>query len=445
MANVKHTTNNGEILTTNCKRVATALKRFAEFLGSYDRCYNVMLNNIKSANDNNTTTYTDDSYNTITMTLTVSDNNDNYTLTIKHTHNAPKTIWSICNQDGNIKDFTDRKELFEYAYKNNLYGNFETIWIEEKELKDERFDYYETVDYEELDLYKIRTMLEFDICDMKVNTNATEYTLDNIKDRYAIKDDATDKCHYVYTKTWCKDDKKRVYIKDYKNRSIGYIDAVNGDIKINDRQGIYADELDYALINIIADMTKNHVTDSKDDNKETSTNNKTQQTCHIKAYYDGKEITIPYNDYKCRKYAVEYIHNLFKERVVPYETIFTLHYNTTAETITILTVIPTTDLIQYNIDDINDGLKNDCYKKVREGFERLCDVITGTMKICIDLSDGNNTPYCTIKKSRYNCHYQFKFVKCSYMKKPSDFARWLYFKTFVRSIELKCWYFDYKR
>lgn len=175
MANVKHTTNNGEILSTNCKRVVTALKRFAEFLSNYDNIYDDMLSKLN--NDNNTTTFTDDRYNTITMTLTVNDSNDNYTLTIKHTHNAPKTIWSICNQDGNIKDFTDRKELFEYAYKNDLYGNFDIIWIEEKELKDEKHDYYETVDYEELDLYKIRTCLEFDICDMKVNnTNDTKDT-----------------------------------------------------------------------------------------------------------------------------------------------------------------------------------------------------------------------------------------------------------------------------
>lgn len=280
MANVKHTTNNDEMLTTNCKKVATALKRFAEFLGNYDRCYNDMLNNIKSANDNNTTTFTDDFYNTITMTLTVNDNNDSYTLTIKHTHNAPKTIWCICTQDGTIKDFDDRKELFKYAYDNNLYGDFDDIWIEEKELKDVRFDYYETVDYEELDLYKIRTCIELDICDMK--TDNTNNTNDN-------------------------------------------------DV---------------------------------------------------------------------------------------------------------------TDLIEYNIDDINNGLKNDCYKKVREGIERICSIITDDMKVCIDLHNGNNVNYCTITSTDNKGYYGFKYVKSTYIKKPSDFARWLYFKTFVRSIELKCWYHD---
>lgn len=175
--NVKHITNNAEILTTECKRVSTALKRFATFLNEYDRCYNDMLSEITSTT-NNTTTFTDDRYNTITMTLTANDNYDKYTLTIKHTHNAPETIWSICTPDGTIKDFTNRKELFEYAYNNNLYGSFDNIWIEEKELKDDRFDYYETVDYEELDLYKIRTCIELDICDIKANKDTNDTNKD---------------------------------------------------------------------------------------------------------------------------------------------------------------------------------------------------------------------------------------------------------------------------
>lgn len=355
MANVKHTTNNCEILTTNCKRVATALKRFAEFLDNYDEYYSDMLNNIKSANDNNTTTFTDDRYNTITMTLTVNDSTDNYTLTIKHTHNAPKTIWCICNQDGTIKDFDDRKKLFEYAYENNLYGNFDIIWIEEKEIKDERFDYYETVNYEELDLYKIRTMLELDICDMKTN-NETDNTKEN--------DNET-------------------------------------------------------------------ATDSADGN-----DNETPQPCHIKAYYDGKELTVPYSEYKCKKNAVEYIHNLYINRVVPYETLFMIYYGKHVETITIENVIDTSDLLQYNIDDINHGLKHDCYKYVREGVNHICDIITDDMKISIDL---DKTQYCTITKSRYSGYYCFKFVKTVYTKKPCDFARWLYTQTFTHRIDLKCW------
>lgn len=201
---------------------------------------------------------------------------------------------------------------------------------------------------------------------------------------------------------------------------------------INNKYGVNA--VYYDTDSILCDNSKQNV--------YVAQHNETPQIYKIKAYYDGKELTIPYNEYKCKECVIEYIHNLFMERVIPYETLFILYYGKHAETKTIDNVLDVTDLIEYNIDDINNGLKNDCYKKVREGIERICSIITDDMKVCIDLHTGNNVNYCTITSTDNKGYYGFKWVKSTYIKKPSDFARWLYFRTFVRSIELKCWYCD---
>lgn len=169
MANVKYTTNNGEILTTSCKRLSTALRRFTAFLKEYDRYYNEMLSELNSEN----VIVTRDTCDTETVTITLTNDTDTYTLTIKHNTKVPDTVWSICTQDGEIKGFTDRKELFKYAYENNLCDDFDEVWIEEKELKDITHKYYETVDYESLDLYKVRSMLELDICDTDTTESET--------------------------------------------------------------------------------------------------------------------------------------------------------------------------------------------------------------------------------------------------------------------------------
>lgn len=57
--------------------------------------------------------------------------------------------------------------------------------------------------------------------------------------------DACDDSHYFTFKLWEKGDKKRIYINDYKRRTLGYIE--NGNTIINDRQGNTQDEIDYAL------------------------------------------------------------------------------------------------------------------------------------------------------------------------------------------------------
>lgn len=301
--------------------------------------------------------------------------------TTKHTHNAPKTIWCICNQDGTIKDFDDRKELFKYAYDNNLYGNFDDIWIEEKELKDERFDYYETVDYEELDLYKIRTCIELDICDMKTdNTNKTPAEL---------------------------------------------------KAEINNKYGVNA--VYYDTDSILCDTEKQNVCIHHDKATDST-------TCYIKAYYDGKELTIPYNEYKCKECAIEYIHNLFMDRVIPYETLFILYYGKHVETITIEIVLDTPDLLQCNTGYVNEGLKRDNYKIVCEGLKRLCSLIDDSHKCIVSLVTANNTHDFVIFKSKFEGLWTFYSEYKATMQTPETFARWLYHNTFTHKIVLKYWH-----
>ena len=247
------------------------------------------------------------------------------------------------------------------------------------------------------------------------NTDNITYTLDNLKNRYAIKDDCTENCHYVYVKTWCKDDKKRVYIKDYKNRYIGYIDAVNGDIKIDNRQGIYADELDYALINIIADMT-NHITDNTESNNKTSAelkaeiNNKygvnavyydtdsilcdaekqnicvhqnkatdnevyatttkiivrdvckNDEVCTITPYENGKELTTPIPEMKCLTNVIDYVTRLYDMNVVTRETYFKI--SRVGKRDVILTYTNTHNIVQYyNISDKMQSLATTAIEK----------------------------------------------------------------------------------
>lgn len=216
--------------------------------------------------------------------------------------------------------------------------------------------------------------------------------------------------------------------------------------EINKKYGVNA--VYYDTDSILCDAEKQNVCVQHNTYKEllhlidnNETTNKTSQTCNIKAYCDGKELSVPYSEYKCVEHALEYIHSLYINRVVSYDTVFIMKLGSQAKEYTIHTLIGITDLIQYNIDDINHGLKHDSYKYVRDGVNRICDIITDNMKIVIDL---NKTLYCTITKSRYDGYYRFKFVKTVYTKKPSDFARWLYTQTFTHRIDLKCWYRDLK-
>lgn len=129
--------------------------------------------------------------------------------------------------------------------------------------------------------------------------------------------------------------------------------------EINNKYGVNA--VYYDTDSILCDSEKQVV------NVSHNTSDTTPQPCNIKAYYDEKELTVPYSEYKCEEHAIEYIKALYENRVVPYETLFILYYGKHAETITIEKVIDMPDLLQYNIDDINYGLITDWYEKVCEG------------------------------------------------------------------------------
>lgn len=63
------------------------------------------------------------------------------------------------------------------------------------------------------------------------------------------KSDANNReCDYITFKAWEKNGKKRIYLNDYKGRTIGYIDQ-NNDNKavIMDRQGNTASDIDFVI------------------------------------------------------------------------------------------------------------------------------------------------------------------------------------------------------
>lgn len=65
--------------------------------------------------------------------------------------------------------------------------------------------------------------------------------------KIAKNDNAHDDYCYLTFKMWEKGNKKRIYINDYKCRTIGYIE--NNEIIINDRQGNSQNEIDFAINN----------------------------------------------------------------------------------------------------------------------------------------------------------------------------------------------------
>ena len=51
--------------------------------------------------------------------------------------------------------------------------------------------------------------------------------------------------NYLTFKCWTRGDQKRIYINDYKGRTLGYIEGSNTFIK--DRQGNTQEEIEYAI------------------------------------------------------------------------------------------------------------------------------------------------------------------------------------------------------
>ena len=79
----------------------------------------------------------------------------------------------------------------------------------------------------------------------------------------ATADTEIDSQHLTF-KYWSKGDKHRVYIVDYKRRTLGYIDLDNNNaVEINDRQGNTQADIDYAVAAFMA-----AVTDSSDEAQE---------------------------------------------------------------------------------------------------------------------------------------------------------------------------------
>ena len=80
----------------------------------------------------------------------------------------------------------------------------------------------------------------------------------------ATADTEIDSQHLTF-KYWSKGDKHRVYIVDYKRRTLGYIDLDNNAVEINDRQGNTQADIDYAVAAFMA-----AVTDSNDEAQDTA-------------------------------------------------------------------------------------------------------------------------------------------------------------------------------
>ena len=67
------------------------------------------------------------------------------------------------------------------------------------------------------------------------------------------KNGRTDECDMLTFKYWAKNGKERIYINDYKHRTIGYIDVTTGEVVINNNQGNYESEIEMAIDGFIAE------------------------------------------------------------------------------------------------------------------------------------------------------------------------------------------------
>lgn len=76
------------------------------------------------------------------------------------------------------------------------------------------------------------------------------------KVRIAKRADANNEIdsHFLTFTAWSKGDKNRVYINDYKRRTLGFIDLDNNhNVVINDRQGNMQSEIDFAIAAFVAE------------------------------------------------------------------------------------------------------------------------------------------------------------------------------------------------
>ena len=74
------------------------------------------------------------------------------------------------------------------------------------------------------------------------------------------KADAEIASQWLTFKLWEKSGKSRVYISDYKRRTLGYIDLDNGnEVVINDHQGNMQEEIDFAVSAFFAEYIDEEV------------------------------------------------------------------------------------------------------------------------------------------------------------------------------------------
>lgn len=100
----------------------------------------------------------------------------------------------------------------------------------------------------------------------------------------ATADAEVDSQHLTF-KYWSKGDKHRVYIVDYKRRTLGYIDLDNDNaVEINDRQGSTQAEIDYAVAAFMTAVTDSD-DNAQDDAAEQSTAADTAKAEQIKAAF----------------------------------------------------------------------------------------------------------------------------------------------------------------
>ena len=82
------------------------------------------------------------------------------------------------------------------------------------------------------------------------------------------KNGRTDECDMLTFKYWAKNGKERIYINDYKRRTIGYIDVTTGEVVINDRQGNYESEIEMAIEGFIAEYVTVETDETETDNAQ---------------------------------------------------------------------------------------------------------------------------------------------------------------------------------
>lgn len=67
--------------------------------------------------------------------------------------------------------------------------------------------------------------------------------------------DFNDESRYIYFKYWEKSDKRRVYLNDYRRRTIGYIDCETKEFLLLDNQGLSKkDEIFVAVDNFLKEI-----------------------------------------------------------------------------------------------------------------------------------------------------------------------------------------------